>query len=398
MKTIIELFDQEAINNILAASIFRPKHIAYICDRKMVNANKKEAIRRLLKSRNIDAEASFYVLDSSNLAKIFSAFERTIKLNEDCVFDLTGGKELMLLGAGIFCKERGIPGYYIDLKHNRIINIFGCEDIAGEFQVPIFSVEEVLMASGALLERYGRYLPEEDNEAMDKDSLLVWDILKANSRYWTKHITYLQQGSNMQSSPEELSLTMPKKIGVNKNLTVHCNTMIMKQLYTAGILTSYEDKGDEITFEYKNSTIKKRLLDYGIWLELYSFIKTKQLNYFDDVQSSVIIDWDGKVEEGVNTRNEIDLIMVKGIRPIFASCKLGMPTPLDFGEIRFLADRFGVGMAKPVIITGADMNTNPALYQRARDMKIYIIDDNDIKADRLGQKLIEISENRFNFR
>ena len=47
MKTLVELFDSEPIENILAIRVFRPENAVFVCDEK-ISARKKRVIQSLL--------------------------------------------------------------------------------------------------------------------------------------------------------------------------------------------------------------------------------------------------------------------------------------------------------------------------------------------------------------
>ena len=70
----------------------------------------------------------------------------------------------------------------------------------------------------------------------------------------------------------------------------------------------------------------------GIWLELYTYLTAKKSGAFDDVQISVVVDWDGKPEAN-NLLNEIDVTATRGLRPLFVSCKIGTLNPAHINEI-----------------------------------------------------------------
>ena len=135
MNTIVELYDKEPLENVLSACIFQPEMVVYVCDVKDNTLRKERAVYRFFRSRGIRAKARFYYIDTTDLGLILKLLHAIRKDYPDCVFDCTGGKDLVLLAAGIFCMENRVPAYYMDIASRRFINLFGCESMQKQFSV-----------------------------------------------------------------------------------------------------------------------------------------------------------------------------------------------------------------------------------------------------------------------
>ena len=100
---------------------------------------------------------------------------------------------------------------------------------------------------------------------------------------------------------------------------------------------------------------------------------------YNDVVNGVYIDWDGEIhtEKGVqDTENEIDVLMMHGIIPVFVSCKNGKIETEELYKLNSVAERFGGSYAKKVLIASSlgDGKSDKAFRQRAKDMNIRIVD------------------------
>lgn len=147
-----------------------------------------------------------------------------------------------------------------------------------------------------------------------------------------------------------------------------------------------------VHYRYKNEMYQRLLSDTGVWLELYTYYTAKSSGLFDDVQTSVIIDWDGREKENYNTINEIDDILVKGIVPLFVSCKMGVPSVLAVTEIEMLARRFGGALAKPVLVTASRVSElAPFTAARARDMGVTILEIQQMDDRNFLERLAAVS-------
>ena len=109
------------------------------------------------------------------------------------------------------------------------------------------------------------------------------------------------------------------------------------------------------------------------------------------MKTSVLIDWDGKIEP-MGTVNELDDILVKGITPLFISCKLGIPSLLALIEIDTLTKRFGGSLAKAVLVTATPLREIPeATHQRAADMGVALLGAGELPENEFARKLKKLT-------
>lgn len=93
--------------------------------------------------------------------------------------------------------------------------------------------------------------------------------------------------------------------------------------------------------------------------------------FFQDVKSGVYLDWDSALHdtgERVETVNEIDVIMMHNLIPVFASCKNGNMSVDELYKLKVVAERFGLGYARKILVLTDYARTASAefrLYPRA---------------------------------
>lgn len=101
---------------------------------------------------------------------------------------------------------------------------------------------------------------------------------------------------------------------------------------------------------------------------------------YHDVKVGVVIDWDGKYgNDAVRTINEIDVIAMKGMVPVFISCKNGRFKSDELYKLNTVTQRFGNEYAKKVLVMSQLERLEDRRELRARmdDMGIRRIDDVD---------------------
>lgn len=151
-----------------------------------------------------------------------------------------------------------------------------------------------------------------------------------------------------------------------------------------------------IDFEYKYPAVRDCLDKEGNILEAYIWCKAYETGYFDDVKANFTFKW----SENSSVKNELDIILTKGLSTVVVSCKTAKFNKEHLYEVKYLADRFSVN-SKPVIVYSSDKafngtkttaNTLP-IRERAKEMGIYLIDNKDLDdGTTLGQVLVDIAE------
>ena len=146
-----------------------------------------------------------------------------------------------------------------------------------------------------------------------------------------------------------------------------------------------------IQLDTRQYTYTSPLLRYctqkaGNMLEIKTLLEAKALSgdaRFDDCQMSVTIDWDGithtPLERIPETKNEIDVMLTRGMTPLFISCKNGDIGDEELYKLHTVATRFGGPRAKKMLIaTDLDRKSvaaNRSFIQRAWDMDIFVVTD-----------------------
>ena len=387
MKTLVELYDKEPLENVLSACIFKPRMVVYICDARDSSMRKETAVDRLFKSRGLGCKARFYYIDTSNPRHIERTLAAVVRDYPGCVFDCSGGKDLVLLTAAIFCREHQLPGFYIDSYREKIIDLGGCEELIPRFQIPRFTVEDIFAIAGAKVVGYGHFGPGQLDGELERDALALWPIVFRNTGAWGAMAGYFQAASS-GSEENALFVDAPRTIRVNRQTTAQVNETILERLGELGVLRGVQVHRDRVRFSYKSVLMKKCLQNHGIWLELFGYFTAKNCGSFHDVRTSVVVDWDNARGKDPSTRNEIDILLVRGVTPVFISCKMGLPTPLALSEIKILSEKFGGERTKTVLLTAADVyGQDRPLAQRARELDITLIDRSALENGDLASRL-----------
>ncbi|MDO5479224.1 MAG: DUF1887 family CARF protein [Clostridia bacterium] len=144
----------------------------------------------------------------------------------------------------------------------------------------------------------------------------------------------------------------------------------------------YERNGDYVSFFYKNDSVRRLITKSGNVLELYGYMLIKEImaedeSFADDCDVGVFVDWDGVLSFGAETRNEIDIVVMKDFIPVFISCKNGEVYKEALYELDTLARRYGGKYARKIMFASyvsSDEDKKEYIKLRAADMGIMLVD------------------------
>ncbi len=381
VKTLVEFFSGNAIDNVLGAFSFLPENVIFLTDGSVQEDVTQDTLRAL-KQRLPGVHTDFYAARDSELSSLRAALEELYRDHPECVFDFTGGSEPMLLAAYGFAFQHDAPMLHINMQNHFAININRCEDLVAAFAFPQLRLEDHLNMNGAFLAGYGYEEPEEGwSERIRRFCALVME----DQHRWKAQCLFLQMAAARAGS---LQVESERELFTSDGNAVPGDGDYLKRLEQIGMLEQVEAEGERVRFAFPNSTIRHYLCDSGIWLELYTYLVLKESGRFSDVRVSVRLGWgDGHVQGGT-AYNEIDVIACAGITPLFVSCKSGLPTAGSMNEILVYARKFGGQRAKAAMVTSAEVSTGfVGLRKRAADLGTVIVDESDIR-DGLAQGML----------
>lgn len=395
--TVIEFFEKDASENICTCLTKPPDRILFIGDKKKQMQKHLERYKSVLLGRGIETELLCRTVNKNNMQSIIDALSQIIETYDDCVFDLTGGEDLYLVAMGIVFekyKDKGIQMHRFNIRNSSIIDCDQDGRTILEDESIKLSVEENIRIYGGEIV----YEHEKENSTISwnmtddfkEDIDNIWEICKADVRLWNTQIGVLAAAEETRNQTYD-DLTTAASISCIKNILEKVNGKyvmiwrILNELRNAGLITALEFDDEILSVTYKNEQVKLCLTKAGQALEMKMYKaaleaseKNDSLTY-NDVMTGVYIDWDGDIhtqQDGYDTENEIDVMMMHGLVPIFVSCKNGFIDIDELYKLNAVANRFGGKYAKKILIATALGNNDFSEYlrQRAKDMNIRLVE------------------------
>ena len=382
MKTLIELYDEKPIENVLGTEMFRPEEMVILCPPESVSDKAlRESLERYFEYRNCPVKVTVMPVSLLDAAKVQKQLQKVLETHEDCAIDISGGTDASLFAAGVICGDTPVFTYsgkrnsFYEIQNAPFARSLPCD-------VTLDARSCFLMAGGTLLP--GR----EDNEILkgkleDIDALFA--IFRKYRRNWRRQIGYIQAISS--SEPGVLHAEGPKTVRVDHGQATADEGML-QELAGAGLVRQLQITQDRVSFEFPDETVRFWLRDIGSVLELQVYRACLAAGCFDDVVLSAVVNWEGGQTQRNAVTNEIDVMAVQGVRPIFISCKTSEIRTEALNELAVLRDRFGGRGSRAIIVTSAPASKNRALMRmRAAELNIEVIELGDLTKDRLIARL-----------
>lgn len=167
---------------------------------------------------------------------------------------------------------------------------------------------------------------------------------------------------------------------------------VLNRLKQNGFLNQYSKSNNFISFKFASPELIDVLTKKGEILEVYTYYKCKEMNYFDDLSSSITF----KIKDA-DVMNEMDCLMTKGQRTIFVECKSTEKLEQDYYfKLKYLADAYGVEPI-PVLVSNQykfeeKQVENERQETRGNTMGIMTISDPK-KIMHIGETIKNIIEN-----
>lgn len=385
METLIELYDERPLENILGVEVFRPARVVYVCpDSAYRDHRLKEKLETYFNHRGIQVQTVLERTSIYDSEAVLRVLQGIVAKYPDCAVDITGGTDAVLFAAGLLSAETHVPVFTYSRKKNTFYDIrhagFG-EALPCAVR---FDVEDLFVMAGGSM-RTGRV----DNRVLERYLWLVDPFFKLFLKYrrgWTKLISYIQRVSPAKPDGSYgLAVSGNYTVKGERGQQVSAPEEALRELEKIGMLQELVIvPGERVSFRFLDEEVRTFLRDVGSVLELYVYKACLDMDFFQDVRLSAIVDWEGENRRDA-VSNELDVVCTRGIVPVFISCKTCDVKTEALNELAILRDRFGGQMARALIVTAE--RGGGAMRSRAAELGIGVIDLVDLTAGKLKTRM-----------
>ncbi len=386
MNINIEFFDEEPIENLITCMNFRIDKVIFFGHSDIMTQERIKATRKSLKCICGITEVEFFEVSQKNLYKIVELMENEIRkevhAGGKCFFDLTGGEDLVLVAMGILSAQHKMPMHKYALPSGELYLLNKWDDVlrvdeAVEARKIQLTLDDVIGLHGGVINYCQQKSVKshlEDRE-FAHDVELMWEVARQNQRKWNALSSVLKSVIKYENGGLVVSMQADALSQIAKRTpdmtSVKEIRRYLHQLGESGILQEVRADSRFVSFTYKSEMIRDCLLDAGCLLELYTYYKRKHSGRYSDCRVGVHIDWDGIINGyEIDVENEIDVMLLEGMTPVFISCKNGKVNQMALYELDAVAGRFGGKYVKKEL--AATQEISQGYQKRAQEMNITI--------------------------
>ena len=376
--TIVEFFDKDAIENIISSLICNPDKVVLVGDNTKAMTKAIARYEKILENHGVSVEFKTVSINRNDLEGIVDALMDLLAEECELTIDLTGGDDLYLVAAGIVYNSHP-PCVQLHRFNMNKDAFYDCDAdgnvIASSSDGLALTIDENIAAYG------GRVIYENETspivthkwnftDEVVEDIDIMWSICCKNLDEWNDLGTHLVSvGEKTDESNLKLQTTMDKLTEAPKSI---------KQLERYGLVSDVKIKDGVVSFECKSKCVKACISTSGQLLELkttlvISSLKEDGVNPIaTDVMTGVAIGWDDDPTDEKDVKNEVDVVAMNGLVPIFISCKNGIVEVDELYKLNTVATRFGGKYAKKILIATDELGL---IKIRAQEMGIEVVDN-----------------------
>ena len=382
MRTLIELYDERPIENVLGTEVFHPDETVLLCPPEVIAQGAlQETLEKYFRYRGCDARITVVPVSLLDASKVEKQLREILETRPDCAIDISGGTDAALFAAGAVSGDTAVFTYslhqnmFFEIRNAPFARHLPCT-------ITLDARSFFLMAGGTLLP--GR----EDNELLKQklpqiDSLFF--IFRRYRKVWRGQISYIQKISSSENG--NLLAEGRRTVKIDHG-TAEADEGLLHALEKAGLILELQCLPETIRFHFPDEMTRFWLRDIGSVLELQVYRACLAAECFHDVILSAVVNWSGGDSQRNAVTNEIDVMAVQGVQPVFISCKTSEIKTEALNELAILRDRFGGKGSRAMIVTSAPASSGRALMRmRAAELQIEVVEWNDLPVKKLIRRL-----------
>ena len=342
MKTLIELYDERPLDNVLATEMFHPEETIFVCPPEIArNKTLHATLKRYFELRGCLPKLTFVPVSLLDAVAVEKKLREVLETHEDCVIDISGGTDAALFAAGAVSRDTAVITYsrgknaFFEIQNAPYARNLPCS-------VRLDAAACLMMAGGELLQ--GR---EDNRELRGRQEQIdrLFSVYRQHRRQWNDQIAYIQRISSVEELKAEGTLA-----GKANNRQVRLDVDLLRDLAEQCLIEELRLEGERVSFRFPDETVRFWLRDMGSVLELQVYRACLEAG---DTILSAVVNWRSDDPGGQAVTNEIDVMCVRGVTPLFISCKTCEIKTEALNELAILRDRFGGKASRAAIVTSA---------------------------------------------
>lgn len=386
MNVNIEFFDSEPLENLITCLNFKMDKVIFFGHSDTMTESRIQDTRRALRNICGIEEVEFITVSQKSLYKVLELLEKEItaemKSGNTCFFDLSGGEDLVLVAMGMLATQYKVPLHKFALPENELYLLTKWDavpriDEVVERRDLQLTLDDIIGLHGGVI----NYRQQKDvkSNLQDKDFAdtvkIMWEIANDSQKKWNGLSSVFKECTKYEDETQRVRVSVKAMKQALKRIpdiiSVKEFGNYLNRLAGQAILEKVSIDEEMIKFSYKTPLIRDCVLDAGCLLELHTYYERMESGRYSDCRVGVHIDWDGEINgREIDVENEIDVMLLEGVVPVFISCKNGRVNQMALYELDAVANRFGGKYVRKEL--SATQEITPGYLKRAEEMGIII--------------------------
>lgn len=373
--TLIELFQKDPLDNIATCLTLKPDKLVLIGDGEDFDSHVTR-YRALLDKYRLPTKIDGRRVTLTDINTVAAELTEIVKGGDRCIIDLSGGDGVLLAAAGM------VYQCYKDTHPVSLQTATG-DGLGQGRPLPKLSVSDLINLYGG-----GIVSAEAPNSEL-KEVNPIWQAVSRNSEFWNRSVNTLNEFERWAKTEKKgLEVTMDfykiqQSVSNYQDKRARFDRLI-SDLDDCGVVSIRSRHEGHFQYTYTSGFARRCLRKEGNALEYKVLFEAQALRkdgrpFFNDCLLGVTIDWDNHVHPLVHggvkdSKNEIDVLLMQGLTPVFISCKNGDISDGELYKLNTVAQLFGGAHAKRLLVATNfrpdNLDSLLSLQQRARDMGI----------------------------
>lgn len=386
MNVNIEFFDSEPLENLVTCLNYKMDKVIFFGHSDTMTDSRVRDTRRALKNICNITDVEFITVSQKSLYKVLELLEKEItaemKGGNKCFFDLSGGEDLVLVAMGMLATQYKVPLHKFALPENELYlltkwdKVPRIDEVVERRELKLTLDDIIGLHGGVINYRQQKDVKSNlDDKAFRESVRIMWEIANDSQKKWNGLSSVFKECTKYEDENRRVRASVKVMKQVLKRIpdiiSVKELANYLNRLGEQGILEKVSMDEEFIKFSYSNPMIRECLLDAGCLLELHTYYTRVESGRYSDCRVGVHIDWDGEINgREIDVENEIDVMLLEGVVPVFISCKNGRVNQMSLYELDAVANRFGGKYVRKEL--AATQEITPGYLKRAEEMSIIV--------------------------
>lgn len=378
MYTLIEIFDAKQYENIITPlSLKGISKLIYVGTKEVMTKELIENLKSFFTQKKFKVPVEILFVERDNSSSIINRFTQIVQQNQNCIFDVTGGEDVVLSCVGIVAERFDVPIVRLNVENCTPCVIYG-NNLELSVTCPSFTVDDFITLQGGRILRHDTVSHLTYEEAED-----IRELFKVNAEDCEAYSSFCNIICEFISEDRK-HIKLNKTDYQRKRERSRFNIdRILKMLIEKALLIKQSEDDRVVCYVAKSSVVIRCLLKSGNVLEYYTALAAASLpDCFSDIRVGVNVEWDIS-KNFYETQNEIDVTAVCGGFPVFISCKNGEVRKDALYELDTVSRTLGGPYAKKILVCTYISKSRSArehFVKRANDMGIKLVFNSHKKA------------------